>query len=141
MEQRANILVGVALGALLAVAIWVIVSLHLFAAGSTGELRALVHDSAGQTYELPLSQKTTITVETSLGKNVIVVEDGSVFVSEADCPKHECVHQGKLSAPGKQIICLPHRLWIEVVNDPAQASVLNVDAVLGGPESLDAVSR
>ncbi len=141
MEQRANILVGVALGALLAIAIWVILSLQLFGGGPTGELRALVHDSEGHTYELPLSEKSTTTVKTDLGKNVIVVKDGTVYVSESDCEKHECMRQGKLSAPGKQIICLPHRLWIEVVTDPAQASALDVDAVLGGPESLDAVSR
>ena len=141
MEERANVIVGAVLGVVLVIALVVVVAVHLASAGNTGELRALVHDGDGKTYELSLSMDSTTTVTTSLGTNVVVVKDGSVYVSEADCKNHDCMRQGSLDAPGKQIICLPHKLWIEVVSDPGQASAMNTAIVAGDPQDIDAVTR
>lgn len=61
----------------------------------------------------PLSRDTSVTI----GKeayNVITIEDGKVFVSDANCGDHTCIHTGKISLQGQQIICLPHELVIEV---------------------------
>ncbi|MDO4533952.1 MAG: NusG domain II-containing protein [Coriobacteriia bacterium] len=141
MEERANIVVGVVLGIVLAIALVVVLVVHVFGSGPTGMLRALVHDGDGKTHEISLLEDSTTTITSSLGTNVIVVQDGAVFVSESDCEKHYCVLQGKLSAPGGQIICLPHKLWIEVVTDPSQASAMNEDAVIGVTKDFDAVSQ
>ena len=141
MEERANIVVGIALGVMLAIALVIVLVVHVFGSGPTGMLRALVHDADGKTYELSLLDDSTTTVTSSLGTNVVVVQDGAVFISESDCPKHYCVQQGKLDAPGGQIICLPHKLWIEVVTDPSQASAMNEDAVVGVTKDIDAVSQ
>ena len=131
MEQRANIIVGVGVGVVLAISLVIAVAMHMTTGAGTGELRALVHDSDGKTYELPLSQEVRTTITTSLGTNVILVEGGSVRISEADCPDLDCVRQGSLIAPGKQIICLPHKLWVEVVTDPGQASAMNTQIMAG----------
>ena len=77
----------------------------------------LVHDGDGQTHALPLSKDTSYEVRTSLGTNVIVIEDGSARIDAADCPKGSCLHQKPISRPGEQLICLPHKLWVEVVVD------------------------
>lgn len=83
---------------------------------SSGERVAVVHDADDKTYELPLDTDQEITVQTDLGKNVVRVEGGKVSVVDSDCPNHDCMHQGAIDGSfGQQIVCLPHKLWIEVV--------------------------
>ena len=53
-------------------------------------------------------------VETSRGKNLIIVEGESIWVEEADCPDRICVKTGRLAHPGETAACLPHKLLIEV---------------------------
>lgn len=77
---------------------------------------AVVHDTNGNTRTLPLNEDTVVDIVTDKGCNTITVKDGTVRVTNADCENQDCIQQGALSAPGKQIICLPHELWIEVVN-------------------------
>lgn len=52
--------------------------------------------------------------DTQYGRNVVHVEPGAISVIEADCPDHVCIYQGKLTGSGIPIICMPHRLVIEI---------------------------
>ncbi|MCR5675892.1 MAG: NusG domain II-containing protein [Lachnospiraceae bacterium] len=47
--------------------------------------------------------------------NTVVIENGTCRVSEADCPDRICVERGRISVSGETIVCLPHRLVIEVI--------------------------
>lgn len=49
------------------------------------------------------------------GTNTVQVERGRIRVWSADCPDQICVHQGWISDSVIPIVCLPHRLIIEVV--------------------------
>lgn len=109
-------------------------------ASASTEMVARIHDGNGQTYELPLSKDGSLTVETSLGTNVIAVRDGAAFMAEADCPKGDCLRQRAISVPGQQLICLPHQLWVEVVEQGAPDGELDVTAVTSADE-VDLVSR
>ena len=51
------------------------------------------------------------------GTNVIVIEDGAVYMKSADCPDRLCVHQGKKSMNGERIVCLPNRVEVRVEGD------------------------
>ncbi|MDE5818109.1 MAG: NusG domain II-containing protein [Lachnospiraceae bacterium] len=51
------------------------------------------------------------------GYNLIHVENGSVFVREADCENGDCIRQGTIRHMGESIICLPHKLAITIVGD------------------------
>ena len=42
---------------------------------------------------------------------------GAISVTEADCPDGICVRQGKLTTAGVPIVCMPHRLVIEIYGD------------------------
>ena len=48
------------------------------------------------------------------GSNVLVVENGEAWVSEANCPDKVCMGMGKISRNGEFIACLPNRLLIVV---------------------------
>ncbi len=47
-------------------------------------------------------------------KNVLVIKDGQTFVESATCPDKICVAHRKISKTGETIVCLPHKLVIEI---------------------------
>ena len=57
------------------------------------------------------------TVETPWGWNTVRVSPGAIQVVDADCPNHDCVEQGAISDGAIPIVCLPHRLVIEIERD------------------------
>lgn len=68
-----------------------------------------------------------IPVETPWGENLVVVSEGKADVIEADCPDKLCVKQGKINKNGQTIVCLPHKLVVEIEG--------------GGSPEYDTVSR
>lgn len=65
--------------------------------------------------ELPLSKDTLYRVETETGYNVIQIQDGYAFMQEADCRDQVCVEHKKIHLTGETIVCLPHKLVVEIV--------------------------
>ena len=64
---------------------------------------------------LDLSVDQTFRVESPEGGfNVITVENGAVFVSEADCRDGICKKRGKIGSIGETIVCLPHKTVVTV---------------------------
>ena len=82
---------------------------------------AIVHDGEGNERRLPLDRDATIEVVTNLGSNTLVVEQGAVRMAQANCPRGDCLLQRPVSQPGEQLICLPHKLWVEVATDGAES--------------------
>lgn len=54
-------------------------------------------------------------VETEWGSNTLWVSHGAIQVTDADCPNHDCVRQGAITDGRVPIVCLPHRLVIQIV--------------------------
>ena len=48
------------------------------------------------------------------GSNTVRVQPGRICVSAADCPDKICIAQGWLSDQAAPVVCLPHRLVIQV---------------------------
>lgn len=72
---------------------------------------------AGSLYaQLPLEKDTELRVECDGGYNLVVVENGAVFVADADCPDRVCVATGRISGGAVPIVCLPHRMEIRVAD-------------------------
>ena len=57
----------------------------------------------------------TIT-DSSGGSNTIRVEHGRICILSADCPDQVCVHRGWLSDSAVPIVCIPHRLVIQMAD-------------------------
>lgn len=73
--------------------------------------------------EIPLDEveeSYSFVVEDELGSNTILVEHGRIRVSEADCPDQVCVNQGFISDGTVPVVCLPHKLMIEIVGGGSQ---------------------
>jgi len=51
--------------------------------------------------------------------NILVIQDGGASVTEANCGDHTCVRTGEIRREGEKILCLPHRLLIQVIGGEA----------------------
>ena len=110
---RATIIAGLAV-ALVVVTTFALVG-RAMRGGGDGSALVRVHDGDGATHEYSLDADGDHVITTSLGTNTIRVRDGAASMADADCPNQSCLQQEPLTHPGPQIICLPHKLWVEVV--------------------------
>lgn len=70
--------------------------------------------------ELPLNVNTEYVIKGEGGINVLVIENGAVWISEADCPDGLCRNMGKISRAGQSLICLPHKVVAEIMQGEGQ---------------------
>ncbi|MCQ2506198.1 MAG: NusG domain II-containing protein [Lachnospiraceae bacterium] len=56
-------------------------------------------------------------IECEEGYNIIKIKDHQLYVKEADCPGQDCVEMGTLKEGLLPIICIPHYLVIEFVEE------------------------
>ena len=83
--------------------------------------RAVVTVDGQEIGRYPLSKSGTFPLNG--GTNILVVENGEAWVSEADCPDKVCMGMGKISRNGEFIACLPNRLLIVVEGAAEQSPV------------------
>ena len=55
--------------------------------------------------------------------NVLVIRDGAVTISQANCPDGICVKTRAAANVGDSIVCLPHRLVVEIEAADADAEL------------------
>lgn len=79
------------------------------------------------TYDLNKSQEILINLKN--GYNKIVIEDGQVHMEEADCPDGYCKRQGYISGVNDTVICLPHKLVVEIGLEEPDAGQPGVDVI------------
>ena len=53
-------------------------------------------------------------IRTEFGYNKLHIEHDGISVIDADCRDHICMSQGKVSKAGVPIVCLPHKLTVEI---------------------------
>ena len=64
-------------------------------------------------YRLSENLKTDILTDND-GINTLVIQDGEVYLSYANCPDKICVQHRKISLAEESIICLPHKLVVSI---------------------------
>ena len=66
--------------------------------------------------ELDLSQNAELVIDSpGGGTNTLIIENGTVRVTDASCPDKLCMHQGRISESGEMIVCLPNRMIAKIV--------------------------
>ena len=53
------------------------------------------------------------------GTNILVIENGTAYIREADCPDKTCVRAGRLTHVGESAVCLPNRVSVTVIGEDA----------------------
>ena len=79
----------------------------------------------------PLVMENSYEIEQEDGaKNVIRVEGGAVFMEAANCRDGLCIRQGKMKNAAKTIVCLPHKLVVQLVGDAPESDVSDLDVII-----------
>lgn len=72
----------------------------------------------GKLYKnIPLSShkgEESFEIKTKNGVNIIKIVDEKISIIEADCPDKVCMNPKYISKPGQTLVCLPHKVIIEV---------------------------
>ena len=109
---------AVFLGGLLLGGILLTVGIYLFS--KTGEsVRITIDGTVYGTYSLNEDREIPVERDGSV-INVVRIEDGSVRMEQATCPDALCIRQGAISRERQTIVCLPHKLVVEVYGNHEQ---------------------
>ncbi len=87
--------------------------LHVFLSSPGQRITVTQDGKVLGTYSLTVENTLTFTDEKG-GMNRLVIHGGEAYMEEADCPDKLCMLQKAISGKGESIICLPHRLVVEV---------------------------
>jgi Uncharacterized protein conserved in bacteria len=75
---------------------------------------AVVYVDGVEITRLSLLKDTEYRVETEHGYNVVKVEDGKAEIIDADCRDKICAKHKAISLKNESIICLPHKVVVEI---------------------------
>ena len=82
---------------------------------------AVIKIDGKETGRYPLSVDTEVIIETGDdGRNTLVIEDNKAFMKDANCPDKICEGHSKISYKGETIVCLPHKVVIEIVTEDSE---------------------
>lgn len=88
--------------------------------------RVVVKINGIETRSYLLSENTEFEIKTGKNDkdyNIVVIENEKVFVTEANCPDGICKDYRPISYVGETIICLPHKVVVEIVGDNADTGL------------------
>ncbi len=106
---------------LAAVIVIIAVAVLLFINGTKVKGNSVVVKINGVvTQSYPLSENSEFEIKTGKNNeniNVVIVENEKVRVVKADCPDGICKEYRPISYVGQTIVCLPHKVVIEIVGD------------------------
>ncbi len=75
----------------------------------------IVYQDGQKLADYALSEDQTVVIPwKEEGFNLLLIENGRARVTDADCPDQLCVRQRSIGRKGESIICLPHRLVVEI---------------------------
>lgn len=78
----------------------------------SGEVQVYVDNKLVASYDIRIDD--TYIVNVSDEYNEIIVKDGQVCVSRSSCKNQVCVQHSPISMVGESIICLPHKLVVQI---------------------------
>ena len=88
----------------------VVLGIFLFAGKEEGT-RAVVTIDGTEYGSYDLDKAQTIDLETG---NHLEISSGEIRMTEADCPDQICVQTGSISKEHEMIVCMPHKVIVEI---------------------------
>lgn len=68
-------------------------------------------------------EEQTIDVRSEHGYNILKVHDYGIEMFDADCPDKVCLSFGLITRPKQTIVCLPHRVLVEIASVSGEEEV------------------
>ena len=95
-----------------------------FSRAEGASVSVLINGVETACYALNEDREVVITTgENNEFENIMVIRGGKVSVREANCPDSICVKTRSASKAGETIVCLPHKLVIEIKADTADSGL------------------
>lgn len=125
MKKKDVMIIILALAA--AAALYLVSQISLGAKAST----VVVMLDGKEVLRRPLAMEDTYEIAQEDGSvNVIAVEDGAVYMKEANCRDGLCIRQGKMKNAAKTIVCLPHKLVVQMEGDAPVSDNSDLDIII-----------
>ena len=125
MKKKDIIIIAAAL--LCALALYLVSQVSLGAEASS----VVVTVDGREMLRRPLAMENSYEIAQEDGSvNVIRVEDGAVFMQEANCRDGLCIRQGRMKNAAKTIVCLPHKLVVQLMGDAPESDVSDLDVII-----------
>lgn len=86
----------------------------LFASNGTQYAVVYVNGAEYGRYNLEETQSRTVEVTTEFGRNVVVIDNKNVWISDTTCKDKVEVNAGKINHSGQSLVCLPNRLVVTI---------------------------
>lgn len=77
--------------------------------------------------EYPLNTDKEIVLEDDGKYNKVIIKNGKAYMEEANCRDQICVHMKKINVGGETIVCLPNRVFVEVIDEYDNDSIDKVN--------------
>ena len=103
------------MGGILVIALALFLIMYLTRSEAGNQIRITVDGTVYGTYSLAKDQVIEVK-ENDFYKRIRIL-DGEAYMEEANCPDGYCEEQGKISGRTQTIICLPHKLVVEVLDE------------------------
>lgn len=101
-------------------------SIRVVTSSEKSKIRVLSDGEEVYAADLRTAEDTTFDITYEGYHNTVEIKDHRIRVADADCPDQTCVNMGWLRSAKMPIVCLPHHLVIEFMDDT---------------EDIDAVTR
>ena len=125
MKKKDIIMIAAML--LAALALYLVSQISLGAEAST----IVVTLDGKEVLRRPLAVENTYDIAQDDGSlNVIAVENGAVYMKEANCRDGLCIRQGKMKNGAKTIVCLPHKIVIQLTGDAPVSDNSDLDIII-----------
>ena len=125
MKKKDIIIIALAL--LAALALYLVSQVSLGAEASV----VVVTVDGKEVLRKPLAMENRYEIAQDDGSlNVIRVEDGAVFMEEANCRDGLCIRQGKMRNGAKTIVCLPHKVVVQLEGDTPASDNSDLDVII-----------
>ena len=125
MKKKDIIMIAAML--LAALALYLISQISLGAEAST----IVVTLDGKEVLRRPLAVESTYDIAQEDGSlNVIAVENGAVYMKEANCRDGLCIRQGKMKNGAKTIVCLPHKVVVQLTGDAPVSDNSDLDIII-----------
>lgn len=85
----------------------------LFQKSTPAVVKVIQNGQEKGTYSISEEQTLSIRCDDG-GYNLLFIRNGEASISDADCRDRLCVRQRAISKKGESIICLPHKLVIQI---------------------------
>ncbi|GAB6106188.1 NusG domain II-containing protein [Fusibacter bizertensis] len=115
MKKNDIILVGI----ILIIGLIALVAMKMVQNNDHSDLEVLIKHDGVVIQSYPFTQKTdeTYVYEENGERNVVQIKDGFVSMIDADCRDQICVKTASISKNGEIIVCLPHKLTVEIFSE------------------------